>query len=186
MSRSTRNFWINQGFFQLAWPACVLGAAYGVLWPAALLIVAFMAWQLHPSNRHPTDLRTVAALVALGLVLDTAWVQFGVVSYAASVPFEGAQPLWLTGLWIAMALGVNHSLAIFRDRWWLWVLLASIASPLSYTMAAKFGAVEWLVAPWLVVLLLGPVWALLTGLVFRWVAQGAGRPRTNAMDMVTE
>ena len=161
-----RDFWINQAFFQLAWPACVIGAAFGVLWPAALLIGGFLAWQLHPARRHPDDVRTLLAFVVLGVVLDTLWVQLGLVAYASPVPWAGTQPGWLTGLWIALALTVHHSLALFRERWWLWVLLASIASPFSYTMAARVGAVEWTAAPWLVVLALGPFWALATGLLF--------------------
>jgi hypothetical protein len=186
MTAERRNFWINQLFFQLAWPACVLGAATGVLWPAAVLIAGFLVWQLTPGRRHPADLRTLTALVLMGLFLDTIWVQTGVVRYATSVPLEGTQPLWLTGLWIAMALGVNHSLAVFRDRWWLWAVLASFASPLSYTMAQRLGAVEWLAADWVVILLLGPVWALLTGLVFRWAGQGGGSGRKTSIKMVTE
>lgn len=186
MNTERRNFWINQLFFQLAWPACVVGAARGVLWPAALLIAAFLVWQLAPSRRHPSDVPVLVAFVVLGVALDTLWVQSGLVHYHASIPLQGTQPLWLTGLWIAMALGVNHSLAVFRDRWWLWVVLASIASPLSYTMAQRFGAVEWLAPPWLVVLMLGPVWALLTGLVFRWAGQGARSGRNTSIKMVTE
>lgn len=178
-------FLINQAFFQLAWPACVLGAAYAVLWPAALLIAAFLAWQLHPANRHPADLRTLAAFVVVGLVLDTLWVRAGLLAYASSLPVEGLQPLWLTGLWIALALTVNHSLAVFKARWRLWLLLASVASPLSYTMAARFSAVEWLAEPWQVVLAVGPVWALVTAALFRW----AGRTvevRDESMELATE
>ncbi|NKI34435.1 DUF2878 domain-containing protein [Wenzhouxiangella sp. XN79A] len=179
MIAGRREFWVNQAFFQLAWPACVIGPAFGLLWPAALLIAGFLAWQLQPVRRHPDDVRTLAAFVAMGLVFDTAWVQLGLVAYTAAVPFEGLQPAWLTGLWIALALTVHHSLAVFRERWWLWVLLASVASPLSYTMAARVGAIEWTAAPWLVVLAIGPFWGLATGLLFLR-ARGADRARTGS------
>lgn len=161
-----RDFWINQAFFQLAWPACVVGAAFGVLWPAALLIGGFLAWQLQPARRHPDDVRTLLAFLALGVVLDTLWVQLGLVAYGSPVPFEGVQPGWLTGLWVALALTVHHSLALFRERWWLWMLLASIASPLSYTMAARVGAIEWTGPAWAVILAVGPFWGLVTGGLF--------------------
>jgi len=174
MKRSTRDFWINQGFFQLAWPACVLGAAWGMLWPAALLISAMLAWQLHPARRHPGDLRALAAFVVVGFILDTLWIRSGVVAYAMPLPFEGVQPAWLTGLWVALGLTANHSLALFRRRWRLWVLLASIGSPLSYTMAARVGAVEWTAPDWVVVLCLGPVWAAITGLLFRVSGRESG------------
>lgn len=179
-------FWINQAFFQLAWPACVLGAANATLWPAALLIAAFATWQLTPARRHPNDLRVLAAFVCLGVLLDTLWVQAGVVAYASPVPFDGLQPGWLTGLWIALGLTVNHSLSIFRQRWGLWLLLASIGSPLSYTMASRFGAVTWTADAWLVVVAVGPVWALATGLLFRWAGRSHESLKDNAMEAVTE
>ncbi len=180
MTRSTRDFWVNQGLFQLAWPACVLGAAWGTLWPAALLVSTMLAWQLHPAHRHPNDLLALAAFVAAGLVLDTFWMQAGVVDYALAAPFEGFQPGWLTGLWIALGLTANHSLSVFRHRWRLWVLLASIGSPLSYTMAARAGAVEWTAPTWVVVLCIGPVWAVVTGMLFRALPGGEGEAEAEA------
>ena len=48
---SARDFWINQAFFQLSWPACVIGAANGMLWPGALVVGLFAMWQLHPARR---------------------------------------------------------------------------------------------------------------------------------------
>lgn len=168
---SNRNFWINQAFFQLSWPACVVGAANGLLWPGFVLVGAFAAWQLAPARAHRNDLRTVALFVAMGLVIDTLWVQTGVVDYATAWPASGFIPAWLLLLWIALALGVNHSLGIFRRRWRLFVLLATVGSPMSYTAAAAFGAVTWTAPTWTVLLCIGPVWALLVGLAFRYIGR---------------
>jgi len=56
---------------------------------------------------------------------------------------------------------------VFRRRWRLFMLLATVGSPMSYSAAAGFGAVTWLAPSWLVILCVGPVWGLVVGLLFR-------------------
>ncbi|MDX1626746.1 MAG: DUF2878 domain-containing protein [Wenzhouxiangellaceae bacterium] len=164
-----KDFWINQAFFQASWPACVIGAAYGLLWPGLLVVGAFAAWQLRPGRIHDRDPLAVALFVGTGLVLETIWVQSGLLRYALPWPAPGTAPLWLLLLWLALGLTVNHSLASFRERWRLLALLAVFGSPMSYLAASRFGAVDWLAPWWLVVLAVGPVWGLVVGLLFRTV-----------------
>jgi len=164
---SRRQFWVNQLFFQASWPACVVGAAHGLLWPGLLVVGAFALWQLAPARRHPLDLRCITHFFMLGLVLDSLWPAIGLVEYATSWPHPAVAPVWLLLLWISLALAVNHSLSIFKRRWDLFMLLAAVGSPLSYSAGAAFGAVEWTGPTVWVVLCLGPVWALLVGLGFR-------------------
>jgi len=172
---SRREFWINQAFFQASWPACVGGAAFGLLWPGLLVVGAFAAWQLHPRHAHPADPAALVLFVGLGAMLDTLWVRLGVVDYALDVPAAGFAPLWLLLLWVALALTANHSLLLFRRRWVLFALIATVGSPMSYTAAAGLGAVDWTAPAWVVVVCMGPVWALLTGLAFRAVDRIASR-----------
>lgn len=173
----SRDLWINQALFQLSWPACVVGAAFGQVWPGILLVGAFALWQLSPRRIHPADPVTILMFVVTGIVLDSFWPRLGIVEYATAVPFSGFAPLWLVLLWTALGLTVHHSLAVFRTRWKLFVLLAMIGSPLSYTAAAGLGAVTWTAPGWLVVLCMGPIWALLVGALFRLAGM-----RANAID----
>lgn len=177
---SDRHFWINQAFFQLSWPACVIGAANGMLWPGALVVGLFAAWQLSPSRMHRRDPLIVASFAATGLVVDTLWIRTGVVEYATAWPAQGFTPLWLLLLWVALGLAVNHSLAVFRARWRLFMLLATIGSPMSYTAAAGFGAVTWIAPSWLVIVCVGPIWGLLVGLLFREAGLDRQRRKTES------
>ncbi|MBL36883.1 MAG: hypothetical protein CMP07_00580 [Xanthomonadales bacterium] len=172
---SARGFWINQAFFQLSWPACVIGAASGLLWPGALEVGLFAAWQLQPSRRHRRDPFVVGAFVATGLVIDTLWVRAGIVEYATAWPAPGFIPVWLLLLWVALGLTVNHSLGVFRRRWRLFMLLATVGSPMSYSVAASLGAVTWLAPSWLVMFCVGPIWGLVVGLLFRQAGQDGRR-----------
>lgn len=160
-------FWINQAFFQLSWPACVIGAGNGMLWPGALVVGLFCVWQLQPARMHRRDPFVVGAFIATGLAVDTLWLRAGIVDYATAWPAAGFTPAWLLLLWVSLALTVNHSLGVFKQRWRLFMVLASIGSPISYSVAAGFGAVTWLAPSWLVIVCVGPIWGLVVGLLFR-------------------
>jgi len=161
------SFWINLAFFQAAWPACVIGAGYGVVWPSLVLVGTFAFWQLGGGRAHPVDGPTVLLFATTGVALDTLWLQLGIVNYALQWPLPGAAPFWLLLLWVALGLSVNHCLSVFRERWRIWIALASVGSPLSYAAAAEFGAVAWTAPAWQIVLCMGPAWALAVGLLFR-------------------
>jgi len=174
---SRRDFWINQAFFQASWPACVIGAGHGVLWPGLLVVGAFAVWQLSAGRAHPGDARAIAVFVALGAVLDSFWIRAGVVEYALAWPAAGFAPAWLLLLWLALGLTVNHSLSLFRRRWRLFASAAAVGSPMSYAAGAALGAVEWTAPAWLVVVCTGPLWALVVGLAFRHVGRSTPPPR---------
>jgi len=167
-----RDFWINQGLFQAAWPACVIGAAYGTVGFGLLVVGAMLAWQLHDERRHPTDLRLLLICLMVGFLLDSLLVQFGILVYATPWPSSGFAPLWIMLLWVALALVINHSMSAFKDRLWLLAILGGIGSPMSYYAGSRFGAVEWAAPVWQVVLATGLTWAVLLPLLF-WYAREA-------------
>lgn len=165
-----RDFWINQGLFQLSWPACVVGASWGIAgWSGTLVVAAMALWQLHPRRRHRNDWRMIVLCLAIGFVLDTLWVQFGLVAFAMPWPSSGLAPFWILLLWLALALVLNHSMSIFKQRLLLIGILGGIGSPMSYYAGSRFGAVEWLAPAWQVVLATGLSWALLLPVLF-WLA----------------
>ncbi len=161
-----RNILVNQGLFQLCWPACVIGAAYGLLWPGLVVVGALVAWQLHPAHRHPADLRLIGVAVVLGLILDGLWIRTDLMSYQLSFGDLPLAPAWILLLWIAFALTINHSLALFKKRPLLLGLLVGIFSPISYYAGSRFGAVEWTAPAWQVAAATSLSWALLIPLLF--------------------
>lgn len=166
----TRAFLVNQGLFQLAWPACVIGAAHGVFWTGVAVVGALVLWQLDRRNRHPLDLRLIAICLGLGFVLDTAWIQLGLLEFAMAWPSSQFAPLWIMLLWISVALVINHSMAAFKQRLWLLAAAGAIGSPFSYFAGSRFGAVEWLAPAWQVILATGLSWAIVLPLLF-WLAR---------------
>lgn len=164
-----RAFIINQGLFQISWPACVLGAAYGWAWTGVLVVGVLALWQLNRHNRHPLDGRMVMVCLGIGVVLDTAWIQMGLLVFAMPWPWAGVAPFWIMLLWLALALVINHSMATCKRRPILLAAMGLIGSPMSYYAGSRFGAVEWAAPAWQVVLATGVSWALLLPGLF-WLA----------------
>jgi len=170
-----RDFWINQGLFQLAWPACVVGAATGIAgWTGTTVVATLALWQLHPRRRHPNDWRMVGLCIGIGFLLDSLWVQTGLLAYAMPWPSVRFAPFWILLLWLAMALVLNHSMSLFKGRLLLIGVLGGVGSPMSYYAGSRLGAVEWLAPAWQVVLATGLSWALLMPALF-WLARQPGR-----------
>jgi len=172
----TRAFLINQGLFQLAWPACVIGAAHNIFWTGVVVVGALMIWQLNRTNRHPLDLRMLLVCLGLGFVLDSAWIQLGLLEFAMPWPSSQFAPAWIMLLWISVALVINHSMAAFKHRLWILAVAGGIGSPFSYFAGSRFGAVEWLAPAWQVILATGLSWAIVLPLLFWMAREDKGKP----------
>lgn len=166
----TRDALINQVFFQLSWPACVVGAAYSWLWAGYIVVGGMLLWQLTSGRRHRFDVRMLAICLPLGLLMDSAWVQLGLLDFATPWPSVHFAPLWILLLWVALALVINHSLSAFKQRLLLIGVMGGIGSPMSYYAGSRFGAVEWTAPAWQVILATGLSWAIVLPLLF-WLAR---------------
>ena len=156
----TTNFVVNAVVFQTCWLACVVGSAYGLTWPSLISFVTLAVWQLHPSRRAPTDFKLLFAALILGLLVDSLWVQIGLLEFTTQWPNRSVAPAWILMLWLGFALTVNHSLAWLKAHPLLPALMGLIGGPLAYFAGLKFGAVTFAVDPLLMAASLGIAWAL--------------------------
>lgn len=141
MKRPGSHF-VNFAFFQALWFACILGAARDLVWPGLSLLACFMLWQLWPGRRARGDVGLILICAALGLLLDTLWIRWGLIHYRAAVPYADWAPLWIIALWITLGLTLNHSLTWLRRYFWASVALGAVGSPLSYLAGSRLGAAE--------------------------------------------
>lgn len=150
----------------MTWVITVAGAGRGWWWagPLALLVFAGIAFRLTPWPR--TDLALVCVACLAGLIIDSAYVQAGLMRFAEPVPFMGLAPIWILGMWISFALTLNHSLGFFKRHLWLAVVFGAVGGPMAYWVAAhKFAAVDLCGTPAAVYLTLAVVWGVMTPLL---------------------
>lgn len=167
MKISNKPFLINACLFQLLWFAAIYGSAQGWLWPSLLLLAILAYWQLQPSRRAASDSRLMLIAFIMGLVIDSIWINLGLLSYSHQQPFSFLSPFWILALWIGLALTLNHSMAWLKIHPLLPALLGLISAPLSYFAGVRFGAVIYLQEPLLVSAYIGLAWAIALPILVR-------------------
>jgi hypothetical protein len=135
---------VNIVAFQAVWFASVIGAASGVPWLGAVLLVPFAIWQLSVSDDP---------------AYDSLYPLAGVLGYVAPWPVSGLAPAWLVLMWINLGLTLNHSLAWLRGRHLLASVFGGIGGGLSYYAGYRLGAMELYWPAPLAIGLIGLVWA---------------------------
>lgn len=152
---------INFLLFHLLWPACIFGATNNLIWPGFVLLLGFIFWHHFSGKAVVGDWKLLLTMLTVGMLLDTVWVQIGILKYSAAWPSTALAPIWIGVLWMGLALAINHSLAWMKRRKWLAGALLIIGSPFSYYCASKIGAVEWLAPEWQVIAATGISWFFL-------------------------
>jgi hypothetical protein len=143
--------------YQLAWLACVLGAAHGWAWAGAAfaLTVAAAHVALH---RRAGDLKLIALAAAIGFLVDTALARSNHVEFA-SAGVSGWAPYWMVCLWIAFATTLNHSLQWIAQRPLVAAFAGAVGGPLAYLAGAKLGALQ-IAEPLAALTLTAMLWAV--------------------------
>ncbi len=136
------SYLINFVLFQLAWFAGILGAAHqqasiGIL--VMVLCGAFHIWSLPRASRRAEYLLMLQCF-CLGTLIDTVLMHAGIMVYASPNPIGFLSPLWMSLLWVALAMTLNHSLAWLKNKYWLSAILGSITGPLSYLAGVRLDA----------------------------------------------
>ncbi len=152
---------LNYGGFYLGWLACVKGAAAGYPWlgPAATALLVAAHLYVVPDARR--EARGLAAVGALGLVVDTLVPALGLYRFAGT--WDAAPwlaPAWIVALWVLLAATFDSSLSWCARRPLLSAALGAVAGPFSFLAGEALGAATLLPASRALGLAgVGAVWA---------------------------
>jgi len=155
---------LNFVLFQVAWFACVLGAAHGMPWLGPVTVAAVVAVHLirAPDGRSEFFLLMLAA--AIGTLFDSALVSTGWLEYPSGQLHPLLAPYWIVAMWIAFATTLNVSLSWLKGRNLVAALFGAIGGPLAYFAGAKLDGVTFVnEIPALAALAVG--WSIITPLL---------------------
>jgi hypothetical protein len=138
---------LNFVLFQLAWLACIRAAALGWPWTGTLCVAGAAAWHLHRAARPTPEARLIMLSMALGLVVDSALLAGGLITYTSGQWLPGLPPLWMVSLWGLLATTLNVSMGWLRGRPLLAAVMGAVAGPLSYAAGVRLGAAQFSDAP---------------------------------------
>jgi hypothetical protein len=145
--------------FQAVWFVVILSAAGGKPVYGIVATLTFAIVQIMTSHWRMTDLKLLLMGLVAGMMLDTIWLNLGLISYAANGELAMA-PLWIGCLWVNFMLTLNHSMQWLQGRIKLMTWLTLFAAPLSYLAGSELGAVV-LNAPATACIALSLSWAVL-------------------------
>jgi hypothetical protein len=127
--------------FQLAWFACVLGAAYGMPWLGVTVTLMTTGWHLYQSKRPKPEMLLMFAALLIGACFDQAMLFMQLIAYQQHGWSTSLVPVWILALWLAFASTLNLSLAWMQGRYLIGALFGASGGPLAYFGAQNIGAV---------------------------------------------
>ncbi|MDB5888817.1 MAG: hypothetical protein JWM03_1689 [Rhodocyclales bacterium] len=130
----------NFVFFQIAWFACVLGAAHDMAWLGVLVIALVCAWHCTVSIRSKPELYLILTAMFVGAVWESALVSAGLLHYTYGTLVEGLAPAWIVAMWALLAITLNVSMRWLKNRWLLSAAMGAVAGPLSFLAGQRLGA----------------------------------------------
>lgn len=160
---------INFVLFQLAWFACVLGAANAMPWLGVIVTFAVGLWHFFQAKEVQTELTLIIIAMVIGGLFDQTLLSLQLIhyeshGYGTSSMNAFIVPLWIIALWAGFATTLNRSLRWMRNKTLIAILFGAIGGPLAYIAAEKLGAVT-LTNTSLFILSFG--WAILTPVLLK-------------------
>ncbi len=152
--------------FQLAWWACIAGAAYGYEWAAIAFCGVLAALHFSQVPQRLAELQLVLMTLLIGVVMDTVLQFVGVIEFKGHA-LGPLSPFWLWAVWAMFGMTLNVSMAFLqRLPTWLCAILGGVFGPISYYGGARVGAAIGADTP-VQLLLIGLEWMLLMPLLVK-------------------
>ena len=130
-------------FSQVAWFACVLGAAQGNAWIGPAVVFATVGFAALALGRARETVQLALVAGVIGLVLECIMLASGRVTYATPGPFATLPPAWLLGLWIVFSVLPNTALKWLHGRRGLQAVAGAAGAPLAYLAGERLGAMTF-------------------------------------------
>lgn len=140
MNHRTATTLMNYSLFQAGWFACVLGAAAGWPWPAAVAGLILALVHLTLVRRPGQEAMLLAFSLALGLAVDAFHIHTGVLIFTGGTIHPALPPGWILVLWILVATILHFSLSWLNNRYFMGALLGAVSGALAYWAGVRLGA----------------------------------------------
>ncbi len=166
---------INVTLYELGWLCCVLGGAWGHPIAGGLAAMTLAGVHLLLATARKSEFKLMLLACLLGVMVDTAQQQAGFFTFQTDPSWPLWLPFWVFVIWAQFATLFRYALFWLRGRYLLAAAIGLVGGPLAYWAGIRLGAAEWGPQPFLSILCLATVWAVVTpGLVFCSTLFGAG------------
>lgn len=165
---------INFALYQLAWLACVLGAAQG--WPrlGAGIGLAFVAIHVVSARRRGDELLLVAAGALVGLVVDRITISVGALDLSIGAVVPGWSPPWMIVLWMGFVTTFRFSMRWIAGRVRPAIAFGALGGPIAFWAGERLEAARIGEDRALAFLVIGVAWAAALPLLAQVATWGGG------------
>ncbi len=133
----------NFVLFQVAWFACVIGAAEGDLaMPLGVTLAVLLVHFACVARDEPREWQLFAVVIVCGSALSALNVAIGSIAFPDGRFDVVGVPPWIVALWALFAMLLLHSLRWLHGRPLIAGVCGAVGSPMSYAAAERLGAVE--------------------------------------------
>ena len=147
--------------FQVAWWACMLGAANGLPYIGPVVMAVYLIAHYYWISVDRNEVKLIIIFTVFGTFVDSLLILSGSITCMGYyVPGLVIAPLWITAMWSGFTSTVNHSMAWLKDRWVLAFFLGIIFGPLSYMTGLKFGAIQFNTSLLNLLIILAIIWGI--------------------------
>jgi hypothetical protein len=158
---------INYILFQTGWLVCVLGAAAGHPWTAAIAgVFPVLVHLALVRNRGQEGLLLLFSLL-LGICVDTFHIRTGVLSFPIGSIHPALPPPWILVLWLQFAMTLHYSLGWLAGHCILGAFLGGFSGALAYWAGVRLGAALFNEDLFRCLLQIGLSWAIVMVLLIR-------------------
>ncbi len=161
--------------FYLGWGFCLSGVVSGRPYQGPIIIAFFVLYHLFQLRFQLAEIVLMLTVGLFGTINDTIYLNIGMIKYHGgyqSIPWLA--PLWVTSIWVLLAMSVNHSLMWLRYNPYIAAVFGSGGAAVSYYAAAKVGAASFYPNDLVVSLIVGLVWMFIMPLLIfysQWLAR---------------
>jgi hypothetical protein len=152
--------------YQIAWLACVVGAAAGLPGLGTATAGGVIVWHLAHASRPPAELRLILLTGLIGGAWDSLLVGLGLIHYPSGTLLPWLAPHWIIALWMAFATTFNSSFRWLKGRVLPAAIFGLVGGPLAWWAGDRLGALE-LIKPARALAALGGGWMALLPILMR-------------------
>jgi hypothetical protein len=154
---------INFILFQLAWFACVLGAANAMPWLGVEVTAVILIWHFFSAKHAKFEMLLMLIALTIGATFDQTMLSYHLIDYKHHGWSASLAPVWILALWVGFTTALNVSLRWMHGRYFIAVIFGAVGGPLAYLSAAKLGALTLQGTNTYIALSIG--WAIITPLL---------------------
>lgn len=168
---------LNYLLYLAGWCALVFGAAAGPVWPATCVALVLLMVHLALVRARREEWRLVLLAGAVGLVVDSAQVAAGLLTFPSGVLLPWLCPPWIVVMWMQFATTFRFSFRWVLASPGVAALAGAVGGPLAYAAGERLGAVTLGEPRALALGALVAMWAVVLPLLARASRSAPGRYR---------